>query len=156
MSRIWRRAQHPGIFVKGGMKVALGYLNVMMVMRMIKLGMLENGQRDMESHLSKMALRRPKDGQMRVQPKMMLMIEQDLGIMVEISKLRNVALEVLRRDIKVAGGDYSAIRLTGWVAFAAIGALIFVVAGASFFAYKHWAGGSQYRPYTIVTKSGDV
>ena len=59
-------------------------------------------------------------------------------------------------DIKVAGGDYSAIRLTGWVAFAAIGALIFVVAGASFFAYKHWAGGSQYRPYTIVTKSGDV
>ena len=42
----------------------------------------------------------------------------------------------------------------GWVALAALGALITVIVAAIVFAYRRYTGLDQ--PYTIVTKQGDV
>ena len=44
--------------------------------------------------------------------------------------------------------------LPGWLALAALAALITVVVGLAVFAYRRFMGIDQ--PYTIVTKQGDV
>lgn len=50
----------------------------------------------------------------------------------------------------------SGVVLTGWVALLAVGALVIVLGGASYYAYIRYSGQAKYRPYTIVTKSGDI
>lgn len=52
--------------------------------------------------------------------------------------------------------EASGIVLTGWVAFLAVGALMLVLSGGGYLVYRNWSGAAKYRPYTIVTKSGDV
>jgi hypothetical protein len=48
----------------------------------------------------------------------------------------------------------AAIKLSGWVALAALIALVIVIVGAIVFGYRRYMGLD--KPYTIVTKSGDV
>lgn len=48
----------------------------------------------------------------------------------------------------------AAITLTGWAALSALVALVIVIVGAIVFGYRRFMG--MDKPYTIVTKSGDV
>ena len=57
-------------------------------------------------------------------------------------------------QVNPAGRGAGIITLTGWVALAALVSLVMVVVGAVVFAYRKWAGLD--KPYTIVTKQGDV
>ncbi|BDA41257.1 probable Golgi apparatus protein 1 [Coccomyxa sp. Obi] len=56
--------------------------------------------------------------------------------------------------VNPAGRGAGIITLTGWVALAALVSLVVVVVGAIVFAYRKFAGLD--KPYTIVTKQGDV
>ena len=46
--------------------------------------------------------------------------------------------------------------ITGWIAMLSISALVVVLVGIGYYAYMRYSGAAKYRPYTIVTKSGDV
>lgn len=52
------------------------------------------------------------------------------------------------------GRGASFITLTGWVALAAVAALLIVVVSSFVFGYRKWAGLD--KEYTVVTKQGDV
>ena len=52
------------------------------------------------------------------------------------------------------GRGASFITLTGWVALAAMAALVTVILGSIIFAYRRWAGLD--KQYEVVTKEGDV
>eukprot|EP00897_Mesotaenium_endlicherianum_P000593 jgi/Mesen1/10534/ME000083S10041 len=52
------------------------------------------------------------------------------------------------------GGGSSGLVITGWVAFAAVGALVVVLIGGGYGIYRHCYGNQ--RPYTLVVKGGDV
>jgi len=57
-------------------------------------------------------------------------------------------------QVNPAGRGAGIITLTGWVALAALVSLVVVVVGGIVFAYRKFAGLD--KPYTIVTKQGDV
>lgn len=57
-------------------------------------------------------------------------------------------------QVNPAGRGAGIITLTGWVALAALVSLVVVVVGAIVFAYRKFTG--MDKPYTIVTKQGDV
>ena len=46
------------------------------------------------------------------------------------------------------------LKVTGWMALASIAALVLVVIGGGYYAYKKYTG--QDQPYTLVIKGGDA
>lgn len=89
---------------------------------------------------------------------------QDVKDMFDASMPSEKIIEKLRALEEVAGMSntfvdptvrgVAAITLTGWVALAALIALVVVIVGAVVFGYRRYMGLD--KPYTIVTKSGDV
>lgn len=65
----------------------------------------------------------------------------------EVAGMKNTFVDPTVRGV-------AAITLTGWVALAALIALVVVIVGAIVFGYRRYMGLD--KPYTIVTKSGDV
>ena len=67
------------------------------------------------------------------------------------AQANGLASSLIRTDEKTGG---AAITLTGWVALVSIGALVLVVVGGAYWAYRKYTGND--RPYTLVVKGGDV
>lgn len=63
----------------------------------------------------------------------------------------SIASTLVHTDEKTGA---SSITLTGWVAMVSIGALVLLIVGGAYWAYKKYTG--QDRPYTLVVKGGDV
>jgi Golgi apparatus protein 1 len=53
-----------------------------------------------------------------------------------------------------AAGKGDMLKVTGWMALASIAALVLVVIGGGYYAYKKYTG--QDQPYTLVIKGGDA
>ncbi|KAK9820440.1 hypothetical protein WJX72_010380 [[Myrmecia] bisecta] len=68
----------------------------------------------------------------------------------DIQKAASISAQLVNPQARGA----SVITLTGWVALAAVAALMVVIVGSIVFAYRRYTG--MDRPYTIVTKQGDV
>ena len=68
--------------------------------------------------------------------------------------LTGIAQHVFAELCKLNSASADSCAGAGWVALAALGALITVIVAAIVFAYRRYTGLDQ--PYTIVTKQGDV
>lgn len=69
----------------------------------------------------------------------------------EIEKKAGLMAAFIKND-KTSGS--SMVTLTGWIALAAMAALIVVLISGVVFAYRKYTG--QDKPYTLVVKGGDV
>lgn len=77
--------------------------------------------------------------------------DSSLGAAALASKLGGLASPLVARDEKTGSAS---VTITGWVALVSLGALVMVIIGGAYWAYRKYTG--QDRPYTLVVKGGDV
>lgn len=70
----------------------------------------------------------------------------------QVAEIQRLAESASLINPQASGTSF--ITLTGWVALASIMALIVLISFAGYYCYKRYTG--DYRPYTMVYKSGDI
>jgi len=77
--------------------------------------------------------------------------EKALASVSILDKIKKIDTSAPLLDTKKDG--LSIITLTGWVALASVAALVLVIGGGAYYAYRKFTGTDQ--PYTLVIKGGD-
>lgn len=77
-----------------------------------------------------------------------------LTIMDKVRKSANKAAATGRAAAAATPEKAELLKLTGWMAMASIGALVVVILGGAYYAYRKYTGEDQ--PYTLVIKGGNT
>jgi len=80
--------------------------------------------------------------------------DNTLGEGALAAKISEIQANLAPSASKASDKAQSSVTITGWVALVAIGALVGVLMGGAYWAYRKYTG--QDRPYTLVVKGGDV